>query len=58
MKNRKLLRVGLPIRLSKLRTLLDNIDPADADNTIVLYSRSELVIEEPVPTLDAAEGDD
>lgn len=49
--NRKLLRVGTPIRYSKLIALLDAVDCADPENTIVLHRNGELIIEEPVPTL-------
>lgn len=58
-KNRKLLRVGTPVRLSQLRALLDAVDAADAANTIVYHYNGELIVEEPVPTLeDADDGDD
>lgn len=58
-KNRKLLRVGTPVRLSQLRTLLEAADTADPENTIVYHYNGELIVEEPVPTLeDADAGDD
>lgn len=50
-KNRKLLRVGTPIKLSKLTALLDAVDADDPDNTIVLHYNGELIVEEPQPTL-------
>ena len=46
MKNRKLLRIGTPVKLSRLRQLLDAVDAHDPENTIVLHHNRELIVEE------------
>lgn len=51
MKNRRVVRIGVPAKLSKLVAMLEAADVTDPENAIVIYSRGELVVEEPVPTL-------
>lgn len=51
MKNRKLLRVGTPIKLSKLVTLLGTLDDEDTADAIVSHYAGELIVEVPQPTL-------
>lgn len=51
MPNRRVVRIAVPAKLSKLIQMLEAADVIDPDDTIVLYSRGELVVEEPQPTL-------
>lgn len=51
MPNRRVVRIAVPAKLSNLIQMLEAADVADPDDTIVLYSRGELVVEEPQPTL-------
>lgn len=50
-KNRKLLRIGVPVRLDRLRVLLENVDTDKPDEVIVSHYNGELIVEEPDPTL-------
>lgn len=58
-KNRKVLRLGTPVKLSSLLTHLNLIDEDEAAEAIVRHINGELVVEVPQPTLDtegASEG--
>lgn len=55
-KKRKLLRVGTPIPLSSLRRHLEEI--TDSGDAIVRHQNGELIVEEPVETLDVDDEDD
>lgn len=55
MKNRKLLRVGTPIKLTKLNALLNTLDDDDTTDAIVSHRNGELIVEAPQPTLGDAE---
>ena len=57
MKNRKLLRVGTPVKLGRLRALLDAIDDEDLEDAIVTHYNGELAVEAPQPTLGDADAD-
>lgn len=47
----ELARVGIPTRLSRLRSVLGALDDADPE-AIVRYQRGSLIIEEPMRSLD------
>lgn len=47
-KNRRILSVGTPIRLSNLRIMLEAIEPLRPDDCIVKHYDGQLIVEEPV----------
>lgn len=51
MKNRKLLTIGLPVKLSNLRSLLDSIDTETPGECIVRHHDRQLIVEEPAAAL-------
>jgi hypothetical protein len=48
----EILRVGVPVRAQRLRTLLDTVLDEIDEDTIVRHYNGSLIIEGPAPTLD------
>lgn len=52
MKNRRVLSIGMPVKLSSLQVLLEHAQVERPNDCIVRHYDGQLIIEEPQPTLE------